>query len=306
MHEEINRSHRYIGRFAPTPSGPLHFGSLIAAVGSYLDAHAHQGEWQLRIDDIDQPRTAPGATEAILKALEGFGFEWSGPVVYQSQRIKAYEQALEILEARAHLYACACTRKDIAEQGSPGHYGPIYPGTCRNGIQPDQSPRALRCLTTSDPVCLDDRLQGRYCQQLENEIGDFVVRRADNIIAYQLATVVDDADQQVTDIVRGVDLLDSTPRQIHLQNLLGLPTPRYLHLPIAVNDQHEKLSKQTHARPLDTHHCVQQLFHTLVFLNQTPPAELARASLEELWNWAKQHWSTASLPQKREIIVSED
>jgi glutamyl-Q tRNA(Asp) synthetase len=305
MHEETNKPEDYIGRFAPSPTGPLHFGSLIAAVGSYLDAHAHQGEWQLRIDDLDQPRTVPGATEAILRALESFGFEWSGPVIYQSQRHEAYEEALDFLQKRAQLYACSCSRKDIAESGTHGNFGPIYPGTCRNGIQPDQPPRALRCLTTSEPVCLDDQLQGRYCQQLENEIGDFVVRRADNIIAYQLATVVDDADQGVTDIVRGVDLLDSTPRQIHLQNLLNLPTPRYMHLPIAVNVQHEKLSKQTHASAVDTKNSVQQLFKTLVFLNQNPMPELQFASLAELWNWAQAHWNLSRLPQEREIIVIE-
>jgi len=305
MHEEITKPDHYIGRFAPSPTGPLHFGSLIAAVGSYLDAYAHQGEWQLRIDDLDQPRTVPGASEAILLALEGFGFEWSGPVIYQSQRQDAYEVALDLLQERAQLYACACTRKDIAESGTHGSFGPIYPGTCRNGMQPDQAPRALRCLTTSEPVCLDDRLQGRYCQQLENEIGDFVVRRADNIIAYQLATVVDDADQGVTDIVRGVDLLDSTPRQIHLQNLLNLPTPRYMHLPIAVNAQYEKLSKQTHASAVDISNCVQQLHQTLHFLNQNPIPELRFASLDELWNWARTHWEPSLLPQEREIIVVE-
>jgi len=305
MHEETNKPEHYIGRFAPSPTGPLHFGSLIAAVGSYLDAHAHQGEWQLRIDDLDQPRSVPGATEAILRALEGFGFEWSGPVVYQSHRREAYEEALDLLQERAQLYACACTRKDITESGSHGSFGPIYPGTCRQGIPPDQPPRALRCLTTSEPVCLDDRLQGRYCQQLEYEIGDFVVRRADNIIAYQLATVVDDADQGVTDIVRGVDLLDSTPRQIHLQNLLNLPTPRYMHLPIAVNAQHEKLSKQTHASAIETGNDVELLFHALVFLSQNPMPELQFASQDELWNWARTHWDPTRLPKGREIIVFE-
>lgn len=303
MHEETTPSSRYIGRFAPTPSGPLHFGSLIAAVGSYLDAHAHHGLWKLRIDDVDKPREVPGATDAILRALEAFGFEWEGPVCYQSRRLDAYEAALEQLQQQAQLYACACSRREISEQSSHGSYGPIYPGTCRNGLQPDQIPRALRCLTSAEPVCLEDRLQGHYCQYLESEIGDFVVRRADNIIAYQLATVIDDNAQGITDIVRGVDLLDSTPRQIHLQQLLGMDTPHYMHLPIAVNANHEKLSKQTHARAIDPRHCVEQLVKVMDFLNQTPPQQLATASLTEFWNWAKEHWNESRLPRQREIIV---
>jgi glutamyl-Q tRNA(Asp) synthetase len=305
MHEETTSSSPYIGRFAPTPSGPLHFGSLIAAVGSYLDAHAHHGLWNLRIDDVDKPREVPGASDEILRSLESFGFEWDGPVFYQSHRHDAYEAALEQLRLQAQLYACACSRKEISEQAEHGRYGPIYPGTCRNGLQPGQIPRALRCVTSSEPVCLEDRLQGRYCQYLQREIGDFVVRRADNIIAYQLATVIDDHDQGITDIVRGVDLLNSTPRQIHLQQLLGFPTPRYMHLPIAVNHHHEKLSKQTHARAIDPRHCVEQLNQVMCFLNHPPPLQLAGCSLSEFWDWAKAHWDESRLPRQQQIIVTD-
>jgi glutamyl-Q tRNA(Asp) synthetase len=306
MHEETTSSSQYVGRFAPTPSGPLHFGSLIAAVGSYLDAHAHQGLWKLRIDDVDKPREVPGSADEILRALEGFGFEWDGPVFYQSNRLEVYEAALEQLQKQAQLYACACSRKEISEQAEHGSYGPIYPGTCRNGLKPGQIPRALRCITSAEPVCLEDRLQGHYCQYLQSEIGDFVVRRADNIIAYQLATVVDDHAQGITDIVRGVDLLDSTPRQIHLQQLLGIPTPRYLHLPIAVNQHHEKLSKQTHAPAIDPRHNIEQLDKVMCFLNHTPPEQLRGCTISEFWDWAKAHWDESRLPRQQQIVVNDE
>jgi glutamyl-Q tRNA(Asp) synthetase len=282
----------------------LHFGSLIAAVGSYLDAHQHKGLWKIRIDDLDEPRNVPGATRDILSTLEQFGFEWDGMVMHQSHRLEIYHAGLEQLHNIAQTYDCGCSRKEIAEQSIEGPFGVIYPGTCRHGLPEGKSPRALRCIAPDEPVCLDDRLQGRYCQTLGSDVGDFVIRRADGIVAYQLATVIDDEEQGITDVVRGVDLLDSTPRQIHLQSLLGLETPRYLHLPIAVNQQHEKLSKQTHARALDPQHPVGQLVQTMQFLGQNPPQELTRSSIEEFWLWAKSHWSTNRVPAVKEILAA--
>jgi len=295
---------RYIGRFAPSPTGPLHFGSLIAALASYLDARAHNGQWKVRIDDLDKPRTIPGASQDILTTLERFGFEWDDMVMYQSHRTQVYEEALHQLRTDGEVYDCGCSRKEIAEQGLNGPFGSIYPGTCRNGLPSGKQARALRCISPKSPVWLDDRLQGKYCQNLSEDIGDFVIRRADGFIAYQLATVIDDDAQGVTDVVRGIDLLDSTPRQIHLQRLLDLPQPRYLHLPVAVNQQHEKLSKKTHARALDCAQATRQLTEAMRFLNQSPPRDLSQASIDEFWNWARQNWSSRRLPAKREIVIT--
>ncbi|MDX1334203.1 MAG: tRNA glutamyl-Q(34) synthetase GluQRS [Gammaproteobacteria bacterium] len=295
---------RYIGRFAPSPTGPLHFGSLIAALASYLDARAHNGQWKVRIDDLDKPRTIPGASQNILTTLERFGFEWDDMVMYQSHRTQVYEEALQQLRTDGEVYDCGCSRKEIAEQGQSGPFGTIYPGTCRNGLPGGKQARALRCIAPKSPVCLNDRLQGEYCQNLSKDIGDFVIRRADGFIAYQLATVIDDDAQGVTDVVRGIDLLDSTPRQIHLQRLLGLTQPRYLHLPVAVNQHHEKLSKKTHARALDCDQATRQLTEAMRFLNQSPPRDLAWASVEEFWDWARSNWSSRMLPATREIVIT--
>src|SRR5438128_2072886 len=235
----------YAGRFAPSPTGPLHLGSLIAALASWLDARAAGGQWLVRIEDLDRPRSVPGAADEILRALEGLGLHWDGEVVYQSRRDALYSAALDKL--RAHTYWCSCTRREIADSSlalaTDGAH--IYPGTCRSRKAPEG--RALRIRTDKEVIRFRDRLQGAQSQVLERDIGDFVLYRADGLFAYQLAVVVDDKAQGVTDVVRGADLLDSTPRQIHLQRLLGLPTPRYLHVPIAVDAAGEKLAKQTGA-----------------------------------------------------------
>lgn len=289
----------YRGRFAPSPSGPLHFGSLVTAVGSYLDARAHGGEWLLRIDDLDPPRVVPGATDAILRALDAHGFEWDGPVHYQSQCDEAYAAAFETLQRMGAVYACGCTRREIADSvvGLPG--GAVYPGTCRGGLAPGKEPRAFRVNTAGARVEFQDRLQGRIAQDMEKAAGDYVVFRADGLFAYQLAVVVDDAGQGITDIVRGSDLLDSTSRQIHLQKLLGLPIPNYLHLPVVINELGEKLSKQTLAPALDVARPQPALWGALDFLGQQPPRELSAAGVAEIWTWAMANWREGSLPRSR-------
>ncbi|MDD5300758.1 MAG: tRNA glutamyl-Q(34) synthetase GluQRS [Gallionella sp.] len=296
-------STHYRGRFAPSPTGPLHFGSLAAAVGSYLDAKHHNGTWLVRIEDLDVPRCVPGAADDILHTLEAFGLRWDEAVIYQSQRTAAYEEALQQLQALGMVYPCACTRKEIADSALHGIDGQIYPGTCRNGVPPGREGRAWRVRTGDHAVGFDDALQGHISQCLESEIGDFVVKRADGLFAYQLAVVVDDAFQGITDVVRGADLLCSTPRQIYLQHLLGFPTPAYLHLPIAVNAQGEKLSKQTLAQPVGTHHAAAALFDVLVFLHQQPPAELRSGNVEQILDWAIANWHPEALRNCRQLAV---
>lgn len=290
---------RYRGRFAPSPTGPLHFGSLVAAVGSFLEARSRGGEWLVRMEDLDLPRVVPGAAEGILRVLEALGLCWDGPVLHQSARNEAYRAALSELERLGAVYPCACTRREIADSALSGIDGPVYSGTCRGGLPEGRSARALRVRTDSHPVWFDDALQGRVSQILETEVGDFVIRRADGLFAYQLAVVVDDAEQAVTHVVRGADLLDSTPRQIYLQKLLNLPTPAYLHLPVAVNARGEKLSKQTLAPAVSAASPVAVLFDVLVFLNQSPPGELREADLESFWKWAVAHWRADRLPPVR-------
>lgn len=289
------------GRFAPSPTGPLHFGSLIAALGSFLEARCQGGEWLLRIEDVDTPRTAPGATTAILRALERYGLHWDGPVVYQSERTAHYQAALESLLAAGLAYPCTCTRRELA--GCPrGRDGaPIYPGTCRAGPGRPDRPPAIRLRVTDALIQFHDAIQGRYRQRLAHEVGDFVLRRADGLFAYQLAVVVDDAAQGITQVVRGADLLDSTPRQIVLQQLLGLPAPDYAHLPVAVDARGDKLSKQTGAPPLDERHPGPVLWAALRFLEQQPPAELAGEPVATLIAWAVAHWNLAVVPASAAI-----
>lgn len=288
----------YIGRFAPSPTGPLHFGSLVAAIGSYLEAKSQQGYWLLRIEDLDPPREQAGAAALILKTLEAYGFEWDGKVLYQSQRHDAYESVLEKLKTQGLVYPCTCSRKEILDSALTGIEGTVYPGTCRNGLShPDRTQYAWRLKTTTEATSFTDDIQGFQSQHLQQEIGDFVLKRADGLYAYQLAVVADDAEQHVTHIVRGADLLASTPRQIHLQQQLGLAIPHYAHLPVATNQQGEKLSKQTLAPPLEPANAVIDIWHGLNFLGQHPPPELKTASLHTLWAWARHHWQLATVPK---------
>ena len=295
----------YRGRFAPSPTGPLHFGSLVAALASYLDARSRAGEWLVRIEDIDTPRTVAGAGDRILRTLAACGMEWDGAILYQSQRSHAYHAALDRLRELDVIYACACTRREIADSAVSGIDGPVYRGTCRSGLAPGKSARAWRVRTADAAIVFDDLVQGQVEQNLETDIGDFVIYRADHVFAYQLAVVVDDAEQRITDVVRGADLLDSTPRQIYLQRLLGLPTPRYLHVPVAVNAAGEKLSKQTRAPAIDPQRPGPALVAALDFLGQQPPAELAEADSAALWTWAIAHWRRDRIPRRRAVVKNE-
>ncbi len=299
---EISRR-PYRGRFAPSPTGPLHFGSLVAAVGSYLDARAHNGEWLVRIEDIDPPREVAGAADAILRTLDDFRLEWDGQVVYQSRRSEFYTSALDRLRQYGYLYGCACTRREIADSTLKRETmgTGVYPGTCRNGILPGRTARSLRVRVDPVSIGLNDRLQGSTWQSLSEEIGDFVVRRADNLIAYQLAVVVDDAEQDMTHIVRGVDLLESTPRQIYLQQLLELPTPAYLHLPVAVNSAGDKLGKQTRARHIGRDQKTTLMLDVLSFLRQELPTSPGDARIDELLDWAIEHWEVSHIPARRAL-----
>lgn len=293
------KASQYRGRFAPSPTGPLHFGSLVAAVGSYLDARSRHGEWLLRIEDLDPPRTVAGASDDILRTLEALGLHWDGVVMYQSQRGEAYRATLDQLQRQGALYPCNCSRREIADSALDASPSLVYPGYCRTGMRPGRTEHALRVRTDDVPVQFHDRLQGHCAQRLALEAGDFVLRRADGLYAYQLAVVVDDAAQGVSDVVRGADILDSTPRQIYLQKLLGLATPSYLHLPVAVNAQGEKLSKQTLAPAVEVGVPLPLLFKVLEFLGQDPPRELLQGDLASFWSWAIAHWAVAKIPVQR-------
>ncbi|SFC95222.1 glutamyl-Q tRNA(Asp) synthetase [Thiohalospira halophila DSM 15071] len=287
---------QYRGRFAPSPTGPLHFGSLVAAAGSYLRARAAGGEWLLRMDDIDTPRNVPGAADGILRDLENLGFEWDGPVVHQSDCLEAYADALAGLRSDGLAYPCACSRAEVrAAATATGLPAGVYPGTCRNGTG-GRPERSVRLDTRSARIAFTDGLLGAREQDVAAEVGDFVIRRADGLFAYQLAVVVDDAAAGITEVVRGSDLLDSTPRQIHLFRQLGLPAPAWYHLPIAVTAAGDKLSKQTGATPVGGESGPRALWQALAFLGQTPPAELFGAPGPELLAWAEAHWDPAGIP----------
>jgi len=292
----MSKANHYSGRFAPSPTGPLHFGSLVAAVGSYLQARTNQGDWYLRIEDLDPPREVAGATNEILHTLEHYGLHWDGEILYQSQRSHVYQDALKQLIQQGYVYPCGCTRKQIQENAVIGHYGPIYQGCCRQGHNRDTLPSSLRVLTHDSPISFVDSLRGTFKQKLESEIGDFVVRRADKLFAYQLAVVVDDAAQDITEVVRGADLLDNTPRQIHLQKLFNWPTPSYMHLPVALNRNGQKLSKQTGAPKIAGLRPQTILYEVLSFLNQNPAKEIIDCDLDSFWQWAIQNWQPDKIP----------
>jgi glutamyl-Q tRNA(Asp) synthetase len=283
----------YRGRFAPSPTGPLHFGSLVAALGSCLDARAHDGTWLLRMEDVDTPRVVAGAADAILRTLEAYGFEWDGEVMYQSRRGEAYQAALERLQAQGLVYACRCSRKQLGETAKRGIDGLVYSGVCRNR-PPFPEPAALRLIAPARRIAFVDAWQGRVACNLQAESGDFVLKRADGVYAYQLAVVVDDAEQGITDIVRGADLMTSTPRQIAVQHYLGLPTPRYLHLPVVLDAAGDKLSKQTLAAPIDDKRPLPALLAALGFLGVGEVRSVG--SLDEFWAQARERWPSAGLP----------
>jgi glutamyl-Q tRNA(Asp) synthetase len=287
----------YVGRFAPSPTGPLHIGSLVAAMASYLDAKVHHGRWLVRIEDVDGDRNVAGADQHILASLQRCGMHWDGEVSWQSRRTELYQQAL--LRLGDLVYPCACSRKEIADSQLrlTGRQAQalIYPGTCRHGLAPGKSARALRLKVPQSPHCVigfDDRWAGPVSQDLTDDAGDFVIKRADGFWAYQLAVVVDDGAQGVTDIVRGADLLDSTPRQIYLQQVLGLPQPSYLHVPVVVNELGEKLSKQTGALAFDNGAAPETLLRQALlpaarFLGMDLPSD----TIEAFWRAATPAWA---------------
>ncbi len=287
----------YLGRFAPSPTGPLHFGSLFTALAGYLEARSRGGQWHLRIEDLDTPRCAPGAADAILRTLERFGLHWDGEVVYQSRRREIYEAAIAKLRRDGRLYPCRCSRKDLEPAG------PVYPGHCRRRSVDPSRPHALRIRIDPTPIAFHDRLQGRQVWRLTEQCGDFVVRRRDGIHAYQLAVVIDDAELGVTEVLRGSDLLDSTARQIHLQRCLDLATPSYCHIPVLVDGSGHKLSKQTGAPAVDGRDPGPVLFTLLRWLRQDPPAELRQAPAGTVLEWAVGHWRLERLPPRTKAVI---
>jgi glutamyl-Q tRNA(Asp) synthetase len=288
----------YVGRFAPSPTGPLHAGSLVAAMASWLDARAHGGRWLLRIEDLDPPREMPGAARAIVDTLAAFGFAHDGPIEHQSLRHAHYRRAFEQLQAAGRVYPCACTRREIADSvarqghGRERHGELVYPGTCRHGLPPGRAPRAWRVRVDDAVIDWTDRSGRSFHERLADEVGDFVLLRADGLWAYQLAVVVDDALQGVTDVVRGDDLIGSTARQILLQRLLGHPTPRYLHVPVVTDARGDKLSKQTGATPLDAADPLPALEAALVHLGL---GSTGAKSPDRFWAEATARWARARL-----------
>ncbi|WP_324317369.1 tRNA glutamyl-Q(34) synthetase GluQRS [Povalibacter sp.] len=283
----------YRGRFAPSPTGLLHFGSLVAAVASRLDARHAGGEWLIRMEDLDRPREVPGSADAILRALEILGFTWTESIVRQSERSDLYQAALDRLLSNDLAYPCSCSRSEIQQVASPDHPEGEelrYPGWCRTQLRHRDRPYAIRLRVPDGEIAFDDRIQGRIAVDVAAEIGDFVIRRRDGLFAYQLAVVVDDASQGITHVVRGADLLRSTPRQILLQRCLGLPTPEYAHVPVATDSSGIKLSKSAGAAAVDLNRPGEELWRALQFLRQDPPPELRRDHPAMLWDWATGHW----------------
>lgn len=289
----------YTGRFAPSPTGPLHFGSLLAALASYLDARIHQGQWLVRMEDLDPPREVAGAADDILRTLERYGLLWDGPVLYQSQRTEVYEAAISQLRQQQLAYACDCSRLQIQQRGAQ-HYDDF----CRSRQQQVGSSHAIRVITDDRSIEFTDRLQGSFRSQLHRQSGDFVIKRKDGFYAYQLAVVIDDADQGVSHIVRGSDLLDSTPRQLYLQQLLKLPQPVYGHIPVIINAAGQKLSKQTFAAALDPQTPGLYLCRALALLGMQTPADFIQESPATILQWAQQHWSLSKVPHT--LTVEED
>ena len=276
-------------------------GSLIAATASYLDSLSHGGEWLVRIEDIDPQREIAGASELILQALDAHGFEYDSPL-YQHTRLKTYNDVINTLVTGGKAYYCSCTRQKISASAAQGRTGLIYPGTCRKGTTERGSGiAAVRVHTADSLMTFNDGLQGTQSCRLESEIGDYLIRRGDGLVAYQLAVVVDDAWQGINHIVRGIDLLDATFMQIHLQKLLGYAEPHYQHIPLLSDANGIKLSKQTGAQPLDCRNPVKNIFQALVLLGQLPEKSLLSGSLVDIWRWGTEHWNPAAIPQRQQI-----
>lgn len=291
----------YRGRFAPSPTGELHFGSLITAVASYLQAKRQHGEWLVRIDDIDPPREQKGATKEILSTLENFGFEWDQEVIYQSHSHQQHKDIVQQLLAQKIAYPCSCSRKSILEKTGQRKGQIIYPGFCRRGPLQKLSATAtpsIRLHCQDRTICFDDLIQGKQTVDLAKTRGDFVIQRGDGYFSYQLASGFDDAELGITEVVRGSDLLGDTPCQIHLQNSLNLANPQYCHIPVVVNHLGQKLSKQNHAKPIRRGESVSLLHKSLQTLGQNPPPDLLNVKQDELWLWAISHWQLDLIPKK--------
>lgn len=286
----------YVGRFAPSPTGPLHMGSLVTAVASYCEARTHHGKWLVRIEDVDATRAVAGSDTIILAQLRAFGFQWDGEIIYQTSRTAAYQQAFDALQKQNLVYPCTCTRKEIADSTQTlGIEGLIYPKTCLKQANKANTTPAFRLKTQSVIIEVEDAIYGKIKQNIAETIGDYILKRADGYFAYQLAVVVDDAAQGITHIVRGADLLESTPRQRYLQQCLGFSPQHYMHIPIVLNNHGEKLSKHTQASPLaldarDQPLIASQLYEALVFLGQAPPRFLLQRSVSQIWSWGFTHW----------------
>lgn len=297
-HTKSTTSH-YRGRFAPSPSGPLHFGSLITALASFLDARKHRGQWLVRMEDLDPPREQPGAADLILQSLEDHHLFWDESVLYQSQRHDAYENCLRELQQKNWIYACDCSRQLLQQDQG------IYQGRCRNRQTDIQSPFALRLklydlpdITTADELVFDDLIQGKQIQNLRTQAGDIILKRRDGFYAYQLAVVLDDIDQNITHIIRGRDLLDVTARQIFFFQLLQKPVPIFGHLPLALMPNGQKLSKQNQAPAIESNKAALNLWNALVFLGQNPPADLKDALPVDILDWAIEHWLLPAVSQR--------
>jgi glutamyl-Q tRNA(Asp) synthetase len=294
----------YRGRFAPSPTGPLHFGSLVAATASYLDARRAGGDWLLRIEDLDPPREVPGSAEQIVATLAALGFQWNESISKQSERHAAYQAALDKLLAAGRAFPCSCSRTELQAAQPAGRDSSdelYYPGWCRNGVRAPDRPLAIRFRVASGTIAFADQLQGVQTANLAHDTGDFVIRRRDSLFAYQLAVVVDDAAQSITHVVRGADLLGSTARQIALQGALGLTTPEYAHLPLAIDANGIKLSKSAGAAGVDARQPAREVWRTLQFLKQGPPRDLRRGPLATLWEWAIENWQAQPLAGLRQM-----
>ena len=278
-------------------------GSLYTALASFLQARSKHGIWRLRIDDLDSFRTVTGATESILYTLESYNLYWDGPIVFQNQRSEAYRSALEIIENQGLVYACHCSRKSLARNNALNRNPNPYPENCRNKNRSRSQPHTLRIKTDHKDISFHDQCQGLITQSLSQTCGDFIVKRRDNIFAYHLAVVIDDHEQQITEVFRGNDLLDSTPRQIYLQGKLSIPQPQYAHIPVVVDDSGSKLSKQTGARPVSSSNRSETLFSLLTLLNQSPPQEIRGARVDELIEWGINHWDISTLCRQKEIVL---
>ncbi|GMR16420.1 MAG: tRNA glutamyl-Q(34) synthetase GluQRS [Gammaproteobacteria bacterium] len=297
----MSLSSSYRGRFAPSPTGPLHFGSLVAAVGSYLQAKHQNGEWFVRIDDIDPPREQKGAADDILKTLEAFGFEWDQSVLYQSSRLKHYQEVVDHLIKQQLAYPCSCSRTSILKKTGQTKGETIYPGFCRNRPLKKSSEYSIRLNCNNALIRFNDPVQGKQTINLDKQVGDFIIQRRDQLFSYQLASGLDDAEQGITEVVRGADLLSCTPSHLHVQHVLNLPSPQYCHLPIALNDAGQKLSKQNHAKAIFARESAELLYKTLKFLGQMPSIHLMKANQEDIWSWAKTHWQLERVPKKLQL-----